>query len=86
MLFVRKRASELPFDVRCVTADSRARSYTSVMRFASVPVTKTEQPRSAAAEFVRKLLGDKPAQPQPAPQPEPVPADLDQRVRLLGEW
>jgi len=54
------------------------------MRFASVPLPKSEQPRSPAAEFVRKLLGDKPVQPQPA-QPEP-PADLDQRVRLLGEW
>ena len=56
------------------------------MRFASVPLPKSEQPRSPAAEFVRKLLGDKPAQPQPATQPEHLPADLDQRVRLLGEW
>ena len=56
------------------------------MRFASVPVPKIE-PRSPAAEFVRKLLGgDKPHAQQPLPaQPEP-PQDLDQRVRLVGEW
>ena len=55
------------------------------MRFAAVPLPKTEPPRSPAAEFVRKLLGDKPQAPVPA-QAEPVPADLDQRVRLVGEW
>ena len=56
------------------------------MRFAAVP-TPPADPRSPAAEFVRKLLGaDKPAQQPPAQaQPEP-PADLDQRVRLVGEW
>jgi len=59
------------------------------MRFASVPMPKSEQ-RSPAAEFVCRLLGQPPVQPamqsQTAPvQPEP-PVDLDQRVRLLGEW
>lgn len=56
------------------------------MRFAAVPTPK-DDPRSPAAEFVRKLLGaDKPAQAQPSQaQPEP-PVDLDQRVRLVGEW
>ena len=55
------------------------------MRFAAVPLPKSE-PRSPAAEFVRKLLGEKPLAQQPAPvQPEP-PQDLDQRVRLVGEW
>jgi hypothetical protein len=86
LLFVSTRDGESVFDVRCVTPDSRGRSYTSVMRFASLPLPKSEQPRSAAAEFVRKLLGEKPAQAQPATQPEPLPTDLDQRVRLLGEW
>jgi hypothetical protein len=57
------------------------------MRFASMPTPKNEPQRSPAAEFVRKLLGEKPVQPAPAQtQPEQPPADLDQRVRLLGEW
>ena len=55
------------------------------MRFAAVPLPKTEPQRSPAAEFVRKLLGDKPPAPPVQGQPEP-PADLDQRVRLVGEW
>jgi hypothetical protein len=57
------------------------------MRFAAVPLPKVEQ-RSPAAEFVRKLLGaEKPAAPQPSQaQPGEPPIDLDQRVRLLGEW
>jgi hypothetical protein len=62
-------------------------SYTSGMRFASIPVPKSEPQRSPAAEFVRKLLGEAPVPPQPVQaQPEPPPADLDQRVRLVGEW
>lgn len=57
------------------------------MRFASVPLPKAEPQRSPAAEFVRKLLGaEKQALPQPSAPVEPVPADLDQRVRLVGEW
>ena len=58
------------------------------MRFAAVPLPKTEPQRSPAADFVRKLLGgEKAALPQPAPvQAESPPADLDQRVRLAGEW
>lgn len=54
------------------------------MRFAAVPLPKAEPQRSPAAEFVRKLLGaEKAAMPA---QAEPLPADLDQRVRLVGEW
>lgn len=58
------------------------------MRFAAIPLPKDEPQRSPAAEFVRKILGgEKAALPQPAPgQAEPLPADLDQRVRLVGEW
>jgi hypothetical protein len=57
------------------------------MRFAAVLLPKTEPQRSPAAEFVRKLLGgDKAAAPQTPNPADPVPADLDQRVRLLGEW
>jgi hypothetical protein len=57
------------------------------MRFASVPLPKAEPQRSPAAEFVRKLLGgEKAVQPPPPAAAETVPPDLDQRVRLLGEW
>ena len=57
------------------------------MRFASVPLPTAEPQRSPAAEFVRKLLGGDKAPASQAPnQTDPVPADLDQRVRLLGEW
>jgi hypothetical protein len=56
------------------------------MRFAAIPLPKTEPVRSPAAEFVRRLIGaETAASPQPAPQAEP-PVDLDQRVRLVGEW
>lgn len=55
------------------------------MRFAAVPLPKAEPQRSPAAEFVRKLLGGEKPTPQTG-QAEPLPADLDQRVRLLGEW
>jgi hypothetical protein len=57
------------------------------MRFAAVAMPKTEPRCSPAVEFVRRLVGaDKqltaPAEAKPA---EP-PVDLDQRVRLVGEW
>jgi hypothetical protein len=58
------------------------------MRFASVSLPKAEPQRSPATEFVRRLLtGEKPP-PQPLSQEpcDPLPADLDQRVRLVGEW
>jgi hypothetical protein len=57
------------------------------MRFAAVPMPKQEPPRSPAAEFVRRLLADKlPAAPAAQPNPAEPPPDLDQRVRLVGEW
>ena len=57
------------------------------MRFAAVPMPTTEPQRSPAVEFVRRLVaGYKAAAvPAQAKAAEP-PADLDQRVRLLGEW
>jgi hypothetical protein len=56
------------------------------MRFAAVPLPKTEPERSPAVEFVRRLVGDKLAPlPAEAKAAEP-PVDLDQRVRLVGEW
>jgi hypothetical protein len=42
----------------------------------------------AAAELIRRLVAGEPvqrAQPVPPCVEEP-PADLDQRVRLVGEW
>ena len=56
------------------------------MRFASIPRPKSEPQRSPAAEFVRKLLAGKPIPSQPSPAQAEPPVDLDQRVRLLGEW
>ncbi|MEO7391601.1 MAG: hypothetical protein ABIU58_05470 [Ramlibacter sp.] len=59
------------------------------MRFAAVPSQQPPQQRkSAAAEFVRRLVtGQAPARLQPAPaRAEDLPAELDQRVRLVGEW
>ena len=56
------------------------------MRFAAVPMPKSES-RSPAAEFVRKLLGtEQPLAPPPHQAPYEPPQDLDQRVRLVGEW
>jgi len=57
------------------------------MRFAAVPLPKTEPQRSPAVEFVRRLIAaDRlPLSPADAKTAEP-PLDLDQRVRLLGEW
>jgi hypothetical protein len=58
------------------------------MRFAAVTLPKTEPQRSPAVEFVRRLVGaDKPLPPTPAEgKPAEPPVDLDQRVRLVGEW
>ena len=58
------------------------------MRFAAVPMPKSEPPRSPAAEFVRRLMAsDKLAlQPQAEVKSAEPPLDLDQRVRLVGEW
>ena len=41
------------------------------------------------ADFMRRLVSNKPLeqpQPPPAPRVDELPADLDQRVRLVGEW
>lgn len=57
------------------------------MRFAAVTMPKTEPRRSPAVEFVRRLVGgDKAPAPPAQAQAAGPPADLDQRVRLLGEW
>jgi hypothetical protein len=57
------------------------------MRFAAVPLPQTEPQRSPAVEFVQRLIaGDKLPLPSPEAKPAEPPVDLDQRVRLLGEW
>ncbi len=59
------------------------------MRFAAIRRTKLS-PRTSAAEWVRRLVsGQASIRPQPTAAPlrrEELPADLDQRVRLVGEW
>ncbi|HSV33968.1 MAG TPA: hypothetical protein VLI46_00360 [Ramlibacter sp.] len=58
------------------------------MRFAAV-ITPPQRPlRKPAREVIRRIVGA-PLQtrlpPEPA-KPQEMPADLDQRVRLVGEW
>jgi hypothetical protein len=60
------------------------------MRFAHVPVPASTGPAPSAAEFLRRLIGI-PAQgalaePLTSKGADDVPCDLDQRVRLVGEW
>jgi hypothetical protein len=58
------------------------------MRFSAAIQPPTPLRSNAAAEFMRKLVTGT-TKPQPAPMPvryEELPADLDQRVRLVGEW
>ena len=57
------------------------------MRFAAMPRQQQPQRTSAAAEFVRRLVtAPAPVKAQSAPARADLPADLDQRVRLVGEW
>ena len=62
------------------------------MRFAAVNLarqTQREQPqRSAFAEMISRWVGAcQPTRaPAAAPATQELPADLDQRVRLIGEW
>lgn len=58
------------------------------MRFSAAIHPQPPLRSHAAAEFVRRLVA---GQPQPRQQSEPpkadeLPQDLDQRVRLVGEW
>ena len=57
------------------------------MRFAAVTLPKTEPERSPMAEFVRRLVGAENLPPTESDaSPADPPPDLDQRVRLIGEW
>lgn len=58
------------------------------MRFSAAIQAPPPLRKPAAPDFIRKLVASEPA---PGAQPAPVrvdelPADLDQRVRLVGEW
>ena len=59
------------------------------MRFAAVNVSKDQQPvRTPAADILRRIVGGEALgrmQPAVAP-PKDLPVELDQRVRLVGEW
>lgn len=62
------------------------------MRFPAIQIQQPRRP-SAAADFVRRLVTPS-SLPQEqiaqeridTPQRPEVPLDLDQRVRLVGEW
>ena len=58
------------------------------MRFAAVVIQPKPAQRAPAAELLRRLVAGEPLLPAPAdrPLPQDLPADLDQRVRLVGEW
>jgi hypothetical protein len=57
------------------------------MRFAAVPPSK-QPPRIPAAELIRRLVTGESLARLHAPdaKPQDLPSDLDQRVRLVGEW
>lgn len=58
------------------------------MRFAAVIVPPKPPQRAPAAELLRRLMAGEPLTRPPVaePQLQDLPADLDQRVRLVGEW
>ncbi|MES2634996.1 MAG: hypothetical protein V4669_18665 [Pseudomonadota bacterium] len=60
------------------------------MRFAAVKVPKkipSQPPRTSAAEMIRRIVaGESVASAQPPARQLELPAELDQRVRLVGEW
>lgn len=58
------------------------------MRFSAAIHPQLPLRTPAVAEIIRRLVSSQPiANPQPAlPREEDLPVDLDQRVRLIGEW
>ncbi len=59
------------------------------MRFAAVKVPKNlpKPPRTSASEMIRRIVaGDGVVPVQPLARQLELPAELDQRVRLVGEW
>lgn len=58
------------------------------MRFSAAIQPQPPLRTPAVAELIRRLVSSEPVErPQLAPpRAEDLPADLDQRVRLIGEW
>ena len=60
------------------------------MRFAAVVVPPKAPQRAPATGLLRRLVAGEPLLrnplAEPRPTPKDLPADLDQRVRLVGEW
>ena len=58
------------------------------MRFSAAIQTQAPLRTPTAADLIRRLVsGEDFSKPEPAPQrAEELPVDLDQRVRLVGEW
>jgi len=89
-----KGQQKLHEGVRCVTAVSRINSYTrskreTTMRLAIPP--RQPEPLRRAKEFIRRVAVDgrgkrREAQPETLKLATDLPLDLDQRVRLVGEW
>ena len=58
------------------------------MRFSAAIQPQQPLRTPAVAEVIRRLISREPAaRAEPAPpRAEDLPVDLDQRVRLIGEW
>ena len=58
------------------------------MRFSAAIQPQQPLRTSTASDFIRRIVsGQLPHQQEPTPVDlEELPADLDQRVRLVGEW
>jgi hypothetical protein len=58
------------------------------MRFAAVIIPTKPQQRAPAAEMLRRLVAGESLARPPLNEPklQDLPVDLDQRVRLVGEW
>jgi hypothetical protein len=57
------------------------------MRFPAVQIQQPKRP-SPAADFLRSLVTPPPVPMERSdpPKRQELPVDLDQRVRLIGEW
>ncbi len=94
LLFVCTSGTKFAVRVLSVTFEPRAGTYTceqgkeSAMRFASIPKPKPQEQRTPAADFIRRMVAPESVAGSlsvPAKTAE-LPRDLDQRVRLVGEW